>query len=223
MTFLRARTALRSRQDLGRTRLRRHLLAAALLGLAALSAGPARAQDYGAMVQQQMAAMNANIARGQQQVNQVVGQRMQDPAVQAAWQQYVARSGGRPAMDYPAFTYNYIYTNGFSAQGIAHARNHEATNQARERAAWQGLQQAQQQRAAAMQAQRDGYHANQQEAGRGLMGQGTYTAPNGQPMVLPHTWQRNTTQQYQGNTYHVDAGGRYHVLGADGWWYPLAR
>lgn len=181
----------------------------------------ATAQDYSAMIQQQMNAMNQNIARGQQQVNAMVQQRMNDPAVQAAWQQYVARTGGRPAMDYPTFTYNYIYTNGFSAQGVAAARQNEASNQAKEQAAWRGLQQAQAARGQAQQNQRDSYFANQQEAGRALQGQSTYVAPNGQPMQLPHTWPANSTQQWQGRTIHVDAGGRYHVLGNDGWWYPL--
>ena len=40
------------------------LIGAALVALA----GPASAQDYGAMLQQQIQAMNANIARGQQMV-----------------------------------------------------------------------------------------------------------------------------------------------------------
>ncbi len=182
----------------------------------------ARAQNYEAMIQQQMAAMNANIQRGQNQVNQMVQQRMQDPAVQQAWQRYLQQTGGRPAMDYPTFTYNYIYTNGFSAQGIAHARANEQRNQQLEQAAVQRLRQAEQERGNAQQQQRDSYFANQQEAGRQLQGTSTYVAPNGQPLVLPHTWQRNGTYQYQGATYHVDGNGQYHVLAANGWWYPLA-
>ncbi len=195
----------------------------ALTALLSCLSLPAQAQDYGAMVRQQMALMNANIARGQQQLDQMVQQRMQDPAVQQAWQQYLYQTGGRPAMNYARFTYNYIYTNGFSAAGIAHARSTEAGNQAREQAAWQGLRQAEQASAQALQGWRNGYHANQQEAGRQLMGQSTYLAPNGQPLVLPHTWPRNSTQQYQGQTYHVDASGQYHVWAANGGWYPLAR
>lgn len=196
---------------------------AKLLALLALALPlAAAAQDYGRMIQEQQRLMAANIARGEQMVQNNVTQRMQDPAVQQSWQRYLQQTGGRPAMDYRTFTYNYIYTNGFSAQGIAHARANEAGMQAREQAAWQGLQQAQQQRAQAQQGQRDGYFANQQEAGRQLTGQSTYIAPNGQPLVLPHTWQRNGTYQHQGGTYHVDASGRYHVLAANGWWYPLA-
>ncbi|MCC7152723.1 MAG: hypothetical protein IT501_11995 [Rubrivivax sp.] len=199
----------------------RMLLHVAVAAAALLGAGPAAAQDYGAMIQQSMARMNAIVGQAEQRVGQAVQQRMQDPAVQAAWQQYVMASGGRPPMNYATFTYYYIYTNGFSAAGTAHMRANEAGIQRREAAAWQGLQQAQAARAAAQQGQRDAYFANQQEAGRQLMGQSTYVAPNGYRLQLPHTWQPGSTQQYQGQTYHVDAGGRYYVWG-NGWWYPLA-
>lgn len=193
-----------------------------LIALVAALPLAAAAQNFDLMIQQQMNAMNQTIARGQQQVNQIVQQRMHDPQVQAAYQQVVARSGGRPAMDFPTFTYNYIYTNGYSAQGIAHARATEAGIQGRERAAMQGLRDAQAARGAAQQAQRDSYFSHQQEAGRGLMGQSTYVAPNGAALQLPHTWQRNSTHQYQGQTYGVDHAGQYHVRGADGWWVPLS-
>lgn len=186
-----------------------------------LAAGHAAAQDYGAMIQQSMARMDAIVRQSQQGVQQIVAQRMQDPAVQAAWQQHVARSGGRPGMNYPTFTYQYIYTNGFSSQGIAHARANEAGLQQRERAAWQGLKQAEAARGQAQQGLRDASFANQQEAGRGLMGQSTYLAPNGQGLPLPHTWQANTSHQYQGQNYHVDASGQYWVQAGNGWWYPL--
>jgi hypothetical protein len=191
--------------------------------LACAAAGPAFAQDYGAMIQQSLARQQAAVDAATRRVDGAVQQRMQDPQVQAAYQQYAWRmqqSGQRP-MDFPAFTYQYIYTNGFSASGTAHARANEAGIAQREAAAVQGLRQAEQNRAQAMQAQRDGYFRNQQEAGRGLMGQSTYAVPNGASVALPHTWQPNTTQVYQGNTYHVDASGQYHVLAANGWWYPV--
>ena len=175
------------------------------------------------MVQQQMAAMNANIARGQQMVDGIVRQRMADPQVQAGYRQYLAqmRASGRPAMDYPTYAYHWIYTAGFSAQGIAHARANEAGIARAEQAKVQELRQAERQRGQAQQQQRDGYFANQQEAGRGLMGQSTWIAPNGAALALPHTWQPNTQHSHQGQTYRVDASGQYHVLGTDGWWYPL--
>ena len=196
---------------------------AALLAAAGVLPLASPAQNYDAMIQQQMNAMNANIARGQQQVNGIVQQRMADPQVRAAYGQYLVqmRAAGRPPMDYPTYTYNWVYTNGFSAQGIAHARATEAGIASNEHAAVQRLRNAEQQRGAAQQAQRDGYFANQQEAGRQLLGQSTWLAPNGAALALPHTWQRNTTHTHQGQTYHVDASGQYHVLGANGWWYPL--
>ncbi|WP_395702770.1 hypothetical protein [Aquabacterium sp.] len=191
-----------------------------------LSALPllARAQNYEAMIQRQMQAMNQNIARGQQMVNNVVQQRMQDPSVQAGYQQYLQQmaAAGRQPMNYQTYAYYHVYTNGFSAQGMAHMRNTESGIQAREQASWQGWQQAQAQRGQAQQAWRDGYYRNQQEAGRGLMGQSTYTAGNGSTQQLPHTWQRNTMNEYQGQTYYVDASGQYFQRGADGYWYPLA-
>lgn len=196
-------------------------LAAALLLAGAAAA--ASAQDYAAMIRQSLARQQAAVDGATQRVNGAIQQRMQDPQVQAAYQQYAWRmqqAGQRP-MDFPSFTYQYIYTNGFSAQGIAIARANEAGIAQREAAAVQGLRQAEQNRAQAMQAQRDGYFRNQQEAGRGLMGQSTYVAPNGASLALPHTWQPNTTQVYQGNTYHVDASGQYYVLAGNGWWYPV--
>jgi hypothetical protein len=195
------------------------LIVAALLVLG----GPAAAQDYDAMLRQQMQLMNANIARGQQMVENNVRQRMADPQVQAGYRQYLAqmRAAGRPPMDYPTYTYNWIYTNGYSAQGIAHARATEAGIASAERAKVQQLREAEAQRGAAQQQQRDGYARNQQEAGRQLTGQSTYIAPNGSPLVLPHTWQPNTQHVHQGQTYRVDASGQYQVLASNGWWYPL--
>ncbi len=198
-----------------------HALAALAAVAALASASPAQAQDYGAGVQQGMARMNEIVNQAQNRGHAIVQQRMQDPAVQAAWQRYLQQSGGRPAMNYYQFTYQYIYTNGFSAQGMTHARANESAIQAREQAAWQGLRQAQAQRAQAQQAHRDGYYTQQQEAGRRLTGQSTYVAPNGQGLVLPHTWQRNGTYNWQGQTYHVDAVGQYHVRATHGGWVPL--
>lgn len=185
----------------------------------------ARAQNYEAMIQQQMQQMNTMIARGQQQANQIVQQRMQDPAVQASYQQYLQQmaAAGRQPMNYQTYAYYHVYTNGFSAQGMAHMRNTESGIQQREQASWQGYQQAQQQRGQAQQAWQNGYYNNQQEAGRQLMGNSTYYGPNGTPQQLPHTWQRNATYQYQGRMYHVDASGQYYQQAPNGWWYPLSR
>jgi len=205
---------------------RRHaLIAATSLFVAATVSGPVSAQDYGAMVQQSMNRMNQIINNAQQGVNNIVQQRMHDPQVQASYRQYLAqrRAWGQPAMDYPTYTYNYVYTRGFSRDGIAHAQANEAGIRANENAAVRRLRDAEAQRGAAQQQQRDGYFANQQEAGRGLMGQSTFRAQNGAQVVLPHTWQANTRHEFGGNTYHVNESGQYFVRASNGWWYPLAR
>ena len=201
------------------------LIASTSLALAATLPLSAAAQDYGAMVQQSMNRMNQIVANSQQSVNNMVQQRMQDPQVRAAYFQYAAqmRASGQQAMDYPTYTYNYIYTRGFSREGIAHARGNEANIQANDQAAVRRLREAEANRGAAQQQQRDSYFSNQQEAGRGLMGQSTYQAQNGAQTVLPHTWQANTSHNYQGNTYQVNEAGQYYVRGTDGWWYPVNR
>jgi predicted secreted protein len=200
-------------------------LMAAATAAAAMVATPAQAQDLDALMRQSVARMNHIVAEAQRTSDAMVRQRMQDPKVQSAYRSYLARmrASGLPAQDFPSYTADYIYTRGFSADGIRHAQAANAGMQAREHTAWQGVQQAQARRGAAQQAQRDGYSAHQQEAGRALLGQSTYTAPNGAPLQLPHTWQANTTHRFQGNTYGVDASGQYHVLGADGWWRPVQR
>ena len=201
------------------------LIAAICLSVAAAVPMSVSAQDYGAMVQQSMNRMNQIVANAQQNVGNIVQQRMHDPQVQASYQQYLAqmRASGRPAMDYPTYTYNYVYTRGFSREGMAHVQNVEAGIRSNEMAAVQRLRDAQANRGAAQQQQRDSYFANQQEAGRGLMGQSTYRAQNGAQITLPHVWQANTRHEYQGNTYHVNESGQYFVRGNDGYWYPLAR
>ncbi|MFO1218820.1 MAG: hypothetical protein U1E89_10655 [Burkholderiaceae bacterium] len=203
----------------------RRLLAAAAAVAACAAAPAALAQDYGAMIQHEMNKMNQMLNQGQQQVNQMVQQSMQDPAVRQSYQQYLQQmqGSGRQPMDFATFTYYYIYTNGYSRDGIAHMNRVENGNRAAEMNSWRGVQQAEQNRADSMQAQRDSYYRNQQEAGRGLMGQSTYYGPNGTSTQLPHTWQNNTYHQYQGQQYYVDQSGQYYVRGGNGWWYPINR
>lgn len=210
----------------------RRLIAIALLGAAACAFG----QDLNAIAQQQLNQTTRMLEQSmrqsqqlsqtmQQTQQQLLQQRMQDPAVRSSYQQYLQQmqGSGRQPMDFATYTYYHIYTNGFSRGGIEHMNRVEGGNRAAEMNAWQGVRQAEQNRADSMQAQRDGYFHNQQEAGRGLMGQSTYQGPNGSSTQLPHTWQRNSTHNHLGQTYHVDHSGQYYVRGTDGWWYPINR
>ncbi|MES1161753.1 MAG: hypothetical protein ABUL50_01655 [Rhizobacter sp.] len=200
-------------------------IAATVIALAAALPLNASAQDYGLMLRQSM--MRSNLLT--QQINQsraaLVQRKMQDPQVRAQYAQYVAnmRARGLPAMNFPAYAEEYMATRGFTPGGIAYARAANADMRAREMASLRGLREAQAARGQAMQQQRDSYFRNQQEAGRQLMGQSTYHGPNGYQTQLPHTWQNNTTHNYQGQTYRVTESGQYQVLGANGWWYPINR
>lgn len=208
-----------------------HLLAAAAAVAGALAlASPARSQDFNAMlaqqdawmtqqIQAQQAQMNQMLAAGQNQVNQIVQQKMQDPRVQQAYQQHLAQAqqqGTRP-YDFRTFAYYYAATNGFSASGVAGYNQTTQNIQGRERAALQGVREAEANRAQAINGWNQGYSNNQQEAGRQLMGNSTYVNGNtGQSQVLPHTWQRNTYNTYQGNSYYVDYSGQYWMADPNG-------
>ncbi len=198
---------------------------AAALIMAATCASAQNIDQLQGMINAEMGQMNANINAGQQQINAMVQQRMQDPQVQASYQAYLrqCQMSRQYPMDFPTYTYNYIYTNGFSAQGTALARANENANNTKVYNAWQGEQQAEAARGQAQAGYAEGYQANNAEFGNTLQGNSTFVAPDGEQMVLPHTWADNTTNYYNGNYYHVDQSGNYYVYGTDGNWYPLRK
>lgn len=204
--------------------LSRLLAAVAVLGGATALPSMASAQDFTAMINARMAQMNQMLARGQQGVNNIVAQKMQDPAVQRAYQIAAAqaRAQGRQPQDFQTYAYYYAATNGFSAQGLQNLRNVDASNQAQEQAAFQALQQAQQNRSNAIAGLNSGFSNNQNTFGNSLLGNSTFVAPNGYASVLPHTWQANTYHNYNGTTFYVDNGGRYYAA-SNGYWVPLTQ
>jgi len=199
------------------------MLAATAINFGAATMLPANAQAQSmAGIQAQMNAFNARLAANQQRINGMIQQRMNDPQVKAAYNRYVARTraNGQWPVSYQNFTYQYVATNGFSAQGTALYRRNESINQAKIATSAAGLRQAQANRGAAQINMQNHFNANQYQAGLLLRGQSTYYGPNGNPVDLPHTWQINTRHQYQGNTYMVDASGNYYV-GTTRGWVPL--
>lgn len=201
------------------------LIAAGAFVASAMLPMSASAQDYGAMLRQSQMRSNQLTMQINQARAQAVNRKAQDPQVRAQYAQYIAnmRSRGMPAMSFFQYAEEYMFTRGFSREGIAYARNVNAGIQAREQASVQAYRDAQAARGQAMQANRDAYFRNQQEAGRGLMGQSTYYGSNGYKTQLPHTWQNNTVQDYQGNRYYVDQSGQYFRVDANGWMYPISR
>lgn len=205
-------------------RVTRHaLIVAATMLTAAASASDATAQgfDVHAYAMQELNASNANIQR---QVDALIGQQMQNPRVQASYQQYLARqrAHGQPAMDFPTFTYRFTYTAEFSPEGIRRAAEVDRLNAAKIAAAQAGVREAQRNYGDAIRDRSESYSRIQGKSGLALRGESTYYAPNGASVALPHTWPVNSMHQHGGNTYRVDASGQYQVYGSDGWWHPLS-
>jgi hypothetical protein len=201
------------------------LIAAASLAVAAALPSDARAQDYGAMLQY-MQAQSAQLTQTMDQTqNNLIQQAAQNPQIRAGYEQYLAqmRQSGRQPMDFAQYAYYHMYTMGFSSGGIAHMNRVEGGNQAAEMERLRGVRGAEQNRADVMRQGQEHFSSNMQEAGRGLMGQSTYYGQNGYSYQLPHTWQNNSYQNYQGNGYYVDHSGQYFRYGADGWLYPINR
>ena len=201
-----------------KTTIRTLLAVATLAGIS----GTASAQDFTAMINQALARQNAAVQGATNRAMGAVQQNMSNPQVLAAYRSHVAQAqarGQRP-LDLQTFAYNWTATAGFTNTAQYYNVSNQIVNN--ERAAFQALQAAQANRANAIAGLNQGFSNNQQEAGRQLMGQGTFRAPNGYSSVLPTTWAANSTQFFNGNTYHVDGGGRYYAL-SNGTWIPLSR
>ena len=195
------------------------ILLAGLVSVLAASAG--NAQDFTRM---DLNAMNNSFnARMNSQINQnnqnIVNRNMNDPRVQAAYQQHLAR-GGRSTPQ--QFAYMYAATGGFTPQGIAYFNGTEAHNRTGEMNALNGYRQAQTARGHAQTAYMHGFQHNNAEFGNLIMGNTTYNNPNtGSNYVLPHTTQAG--QPYRdgaGNYFQTDARGNKYMY-SNGWWYPL--
>lgn len=201
------------------------LIAAAALALTAAVPLTAAAQDYAGMLRQSQMRANLLTMQINQSRAQAVNQKAQDPVVRARYAQYVQQmqSRGMRPMSFFQYAEEYMFTRGFSREGMAYARNVNNGIQARERASLMAYRDAQARRGEAMRVQQEHYFNNRKESGLGLMGKSTYYGPNGYSSQLPHTWQNNTQHHYQGQTYRVTETGQYQVLGPNGWWHPINR
>ena len=197
-------------------------LAPLLLGLVG-PAGIAAAQDFTGM---DITGMYNNWAAQQnsqmnQQTQQIIGQVLQDPRFQSMYQQYSASGGTASAEQY---AYSYAATGGFTPRGMQNYQNSEAASAAKIQNAWRGYQNATQGYRDAYGNYTGGYSANQNEAGNTLMGNSTFVEPGtGSNFVLPHTWQANSYNTYNGQTYYVDQVGQYFWVDPNnnGWKYPI--
>lgn len=200
-------------------------LAGTLVALTAL-ASTAHAQQFGQnAVNSLNAQVNGLTSRIQAAQSQTLQNGMNNPTIRAAYQQYYSNSlarGQRP-IDFASYAYQYMATGGFSAQGRAALAASNAQNTAKVAAAAQDLRNAQAARGQAQIAMQNSFNNNQATVGQLLRGTSTFVAGNGAQVVLPHTWQANTVNYYEGSYYAVNASGNYFVLGADRSWYPLSQ
>lgn len=179
------------------------------------------AQDYGAMIQQQLQAGN-NLAQQMQQYEQnIVQQNMQNPQVQAMYQQHLAQGG---QMSFEQFAYSYAATGGFTPQGMQYHNQNERNIQQRESAAIQAYRQNQANNAQALQQMHESNANIAHHRGNLLNGTTDYVDPStGQQYNLPHTTQPNNYYYDQGNQqmYYNDPSGNYHREDQNGYWYQL--
>jgi hypothetical protein len=182
---------------------------------------------YDQTIQQSMEQLNQIVGQGQQQVDATVRQSMQDPAIQARYQSYqqqVLQQGSQP-VDFYTYTYYFLATGGFSQQGVAAWQANEAANNAKVQEAYQGYQQAVEDYRNSVAEGSQHYYENQSEMGNVLQGNSTWVNPNdGSNHTLPYTWQRDSYNTYNNQTYYVDPSGTYYWLDPNntGWMYPLS-
>lgn len=199
----------------------RRLALAAAAATIALTPQLAAAQSVAGLYAQ----VNGLTARIQQAQSQTLQRGMQDPRIRASYSRYVSTMAarGQQPMPFANYAYQYMATGGFTARGKALLAASNARNQAKVASAAQDLRNAEAQRGQVQMASQQSAAARSYAAGQLVQGVSTYVGQNGASVELPHTWQANTTNTYNGSTYHVDPSGNYWVLGGDGSWRPLAR
>ncbi|HMP17682.1 MAG TPA: hypothetical protein PKD72_11710, partial [Gemmatales bacterium] len=174
--------------------------------------------DYGAMLQQALAQQNAMVRAAEQRAEQAIDRAMHDPRCKAMYQQHLAQGGRTSFRD---FAYWYVATSGGDPTATRRYVESERQNQQKEMAAWQGLQQAQENRRRAMANWQASFGENQRELGNILNGQATYLDSHGARQVLPYLQPGFYRNPANGNLYHLDSFGRYHLRYLNGVWWEL--
>lgn len=203
---------------------RGRLLSAVVAAVAAFANLPATAQvyygghnlgpDYGAMIRQQQQLMQQQQRQMQSQEQQVIAQVMNNPRFAPMYQQHRMQGG---QMSPQQFAYSLAATRWGSREGIAQFRQNEQRNQAEERGAVGRLRAAEAERGQAQTNYMNNQHRNNQEFGRTLQGNSTYTAQNGQNYVLPHTQPGVISRDQNGNAFVMDNRGQYYMQTPYGW------
>jgi hypothetical protein len=198
----------------------RQSLTALLLICSVLSA--ASAQDFNAIYQEHLRQGQELDRRIQSAQEGIVNQNMQNPRVQAMYQQHLAQ-GGR--MSFQEFAYMYGATAGFTPDGIQRWQRSETNIQQNEAQAMQRYRehqnQLQQQTFQQMQEQNQRWA---RQRGNIMNGTSDYRNPNdGTVHNLPNTVQPGTAVYDRGNDqlYWNGPQGQYQQQTSDGYWQDL--
>jgi hypothetical protein len=180
-------------------------------------ASPLKADDYDAMMQQSLQQSDQLTQQMQQAQTNLIQQNLQNPQVQAMYQQHLAQGG---TMTPEQFAYNYAATGGFSREGMINYNRTTQDIQQRDQAAINAYRDNQQRNYNEMQ---NSYQRNDEIAhqrGNLLNGTTDYVDPNtGAQYNLSHTAQPNSPS-YNPNTgesFYPDNQGNYQRIDQNGW------
>jgi hypothetical protein len=178
---------------------------------------PLKADDYGAMMQQSLQQSDQLTQQMQQAQTNLIQQNLQNPQVQAMYQQHLAQGG---TMTPEQFAYNYAATGGFSREGMINYNRTTQDIQQRDQAAINAYRDNQQRNYNEIQ---NSYQRNDEIAhqrGNLLNGTTDYVDPNtGAQYNLSHTAQPNSPS-YNPNTgesFYPDNQGNYQRIDQNGW------
>ena len=183
--------------------------------------GQVLSQNYEAMIQQQLQQGNAMADQMRQMEQGIVQRNMQNPQVQAMYQNYI-NSGG--TMSFEAFSYNYAATAGFTPEGKAYYNQNENNIRQREMDAVNRYRQSQAENAQVLQQMHQGADNRARAVGNLMSGTSDYTDPGtGAQYNLPRNNQPDSYYHDQGTgqTFYNDPSGNYYREDPNGYRYEL--
>lgn len=178
-------------------------------------------QQNQAIMNQYMQQNQALDAQMQQGLQDIVQSNMQNPEVQAAYQQY-RNSGG--TADFQTFAYQSAATRAFSPEGTAFYNQNERNIQQRDQASLQAYRNNQNMNNAAMQQMHQRNSEIAHYNGNLLNGTTDYTDPTtGNQYNLPHTLQPDSYyyDQGTGQNFYNDPQGNFYRGDGNGWYNQL--
>lgn len=195
----------------------------AVLAAAAVFALPSAvcAQDYGAALQYYLQQDRALTNQMQQMQQGILNQNMQNPQVQAMYQQHRAQGG---TMSFEQFSYNYAATGGFTPEGIARYNQSENAIRQRDQAAVQAYRQNQAQNAEVFRQMQEQNDRFARQRGNILSGTSDYTDPStGQRYNLPNTGAPGSGyyDPNSGQGFYQGPGNQFYRADPNGYDYEL--